>query len=256
MSIFARLKYYQLFSFFKNKKTLHELIPDNFVDIHSHILPGIDDGSKSLENTYSLVNSLKEIGFNQFMGTPHIIKHVWENTRSSIEQAQKIVLDGYKQNAENIDLRIAAEYMMEESFVKLFKSEKLLTLKDNYVLVEMSYLNPPIQLYDIIFELQVAGYKPVLAHPERYVFYHHNFEEYLKLKKAGCLFQLNLLSSVGYYGKHETETAQKLLDKGMIDFVGSDVHHQKHIDSFQKKILLKNSIPLIEAIKNNEFFRK
>lgn len=245
-----------MFSFFKNKKTLRDLIPDNFVDIHSHLLPGIDDGSKSLEDTFSLVNSLKEIGFSQFTGTPHVIKHVWENTRTTIENAQKVVLDGFKESGQNINLNIAAEYMMEETFVKLFQSEKLLTLKDNYVLVEMSYLNAPIQLYDIIFELQVAGYKPVLAHPERYVFYHHNFQEYQKLKKAGCLFQLNLLSSVGYYGKNETETAQKLLDKGFIDFVGSDVHHQKHIDNFDKKIILKNSQPLIEAIKNNEFFRK
>ncbi|WP_296150943.1 CpsB/CapC family capsule biosynthesis tyrosine phosphatase [uncultured Flavobacterium sp.] len=245
-----------MFSFLKNKKTLRDLIPDNFVDIHSHILPGIDDGSKSLEDTFSLVNSLKEIGFSQFTGTPHVIKHIWENTTATIENAQKIVLDGFKESGKNINLSIAAEYMMEETFVKLFQSEKLLTLKDNYVLVEMSYLNAPIQLYDIIFELQVEGYKPVLAHPERYVFYHHNFQEYLKLKKAGCLFQLNLLSAVGYYGKNETETAQKLLDKGLIDFVGSDVHHEKHIANFDKKIMLKNSQPLIEAIKNNEFFRK
>lgn len=177
-----------MFSFFKNKKTLRDLIPDNFVDIHSHILPGIDDGSKSLEDTFSLVNSLKEIGFSQFTGTPHVIKHVWENTRTTIENAQKVVLDGFKESSQNINLSIAAEYMMEETFVKLFQSEELLTLKDNYVLVEMSYLNAPIQLYDIIFDLQVAGYKPVLAHPERYVFYHHNFQEYQKLKKQAVYF--------------------------------------------------------------------
>jgi len=245
-----------LFSFFTPKKILKDLIPDNFVDIHSHLLPGIDDGSKSFDNTLSLVSSLKEIGFSQFTATPHVIKHVWENTRESIESAKEAVISGFKEINKPIALHAAAEYMMEDSFVKLFQSEKLLTLKDNYILVEMSYLNAPIQLYDIIFELQVAGYKPVLAHPERYVFYHHNFQEYKKLKKSGCLFQLNLLSSVGYYGKNETETAQKLLDEGMIDFVGSDVHHHKHIDSFEKKLLLKNPLPLIEAIRNNEFFRK
>jgi len=203
-----------------------------------------------------MVNALKEIGFSQFTGTPHIIKHVWENTPESITAAQEIVTSGFNEKNENLNLHVAAEYMMEESFAKLFKSEKLLTLKENYVLVEMSYLNAPIQLYDILFELQVAGYKPVLAHPERYVFYHHNFDEYKKLKKAGCLFQMNLLSAVGYYGKKETETAQKLLEQGMIDFVGSDVHHHKHIESFNKKLLIKNSLPLIEAIKNNEFFKR
>lgn len=245
-----------MLSFFKPKKTLQELIPDNFTDIHSHLLPGIDDGSKSLEDTFSLVKGLKQLGFAQFTATPHIIKHVWENTRTSIENAEKVVLEGFQKSDKTINLGIAAEYMMDDSFVKLFKSEELLTIKDNYVLVEMSYLNAPIQLYDIIFELQVAGYKPILAHPERYVFYHENFSEYQKLKKAGCLFQLNLLSSVGYYGKYEAETAQKLLEKGMIDFVGSDVHHQKHIDSFQKKLVIKNPLPLIEAIKNNEYFRR
>ena len=203
-----------------------------------------------------MVSALKEIGFSQFTGTPHIIKHVWENTPESITASQEIVTSGFNAKNENLNLHVAAEYMMEESFAKLFKSEKLLTLKENYVLVEMSYLNAPIQLYDILFELQVAGYKPVLAHPERYVFYHHNFDEYKKLKKAGCLFQMNLLSAVGYYGKKETETAQKLLEQGLIDFVGSDVHHHKHIESFNKKLLIKNSLPLIEAIKNNEFFKR
>lgn len=245
-----------MFSLFKSKKTLRNLIAEDFVDIHSHILPGIDDGSKSFDMTLSLVNSLKELGFSQFTGTPHIIKHVWENTPESISKAKEVVISGFENIKQPISLSVAAEYMMEDSFSKLFKSEKLLTLKDNYVLVEMSYLNAPMQLYDIIFDLQVAGYKPVLAHPERYVFYHQNFSEYKKLKKAGCLFQLNLLSTVGYYGKRETETAQKLLDEGMIDFVGSDVHHERHIASFDKKLLIKNPLPLIEAIKNNEFFRK
>lgn len=245
-----------MFSFFKPKKTLRDLIPQGFIDIHSHLLPGIDDGSKSLDDTFSMISSLKKIGFSQFTGTPHVIKHVWENTSESINNSKQLVLSGFKAKNEDINLHVAAEYMMEESFAKLFKSEKLLTLKENYVLVEMSYLNAPIQLYDILFELQVAGYKPVLAHPERYIFYHHNFDEYKKLKKAGCHFQINLLSSVGYYGKRETETAQKLLDQGMIDFVGSDVHHQKHIDSFEKKLLIKNPLPLIEAIKNNEFFKR
>jgi len=130
----------------------------------------------------------------------------------------------------------------------------VLTLKDKYVLVEMSYLNAPIHLYDIIFDLQVAGYKPVLAHPERYNFYHNNFNEYLRLKNAGCLFQVNLLSTVGYYGSAVAETAKELLNKGLIDFVGSDVHHKKHIESFDKKVLLKDLQPLKEAFSNNQFF--
>ncbi len=116
----------------------------------------------------------------------------------------------------------------------LLHNGPLLVLKDNYVLVEMSYINQPIQLYDIIFELQVAGYKPVLAHPERYAFFHHNFKNYEKLKHQGCLFQLNLLSTIGYYGTEVTKTAEKLLQIGMIDFVGSDVPTLENYRRFLK----------------------
>lgn len=245
-----------MFFLIKNKKTLKDLIPENYTDIHSHLLPGIDDGAKSISDTLFLLNSMKKMGFGQFTATPHVITNIWDNTREIIESTKNQVLQDFEERNLSVDLHAAAEYMMDDSFVKLFKSQKLLTLKDNYVLVEMSYINAPIQLYDIIFELQVAGYIPILAHPERYVFYHNNFSEYEKLKKAGCLFQLNLLSTVGYYGKKETETAQKLLEKGLIDFTGSDIHHEKHIKSFGNKILIKNSEPFKEALKNNEFFER
>ena len=127
-----------------------------------------------------------------------------------------------------------------QDFEKHFQNEKLLPLKDNYVLVEMSYINAPIQLYKILFDLQVAGYKPVLAHPERYTFYHNKLNEYEKLKKAGCLFQMNLLAVVGYYGENVTKIAEQLLQKGMYDFVGSDVHHDNHIAAFDQKIKIKD----------------
>lgn len=144
---------------------------------------------------------------------------------------------------------------MDGNFSTLFQTEKLLTVKDNYVLVEMSYINPPIQLYDILFDLQVAGYKPILAHPERYLFFHSNFAEYEKLKHAGCSFQLNLLSVIGYYGTNVAETAKKLLKKGMIDFAGSDVHHQHHVGGFSRRLLFKDAAPLKEALAHNQVFK-
>jgi tyrosine-protein phosphatase YwqE len=100
----------------------------------------------------------------------------------------------------------------------------------------------------------LAGYIPVLAHPERYFFYHHNFEEYLKLKRAGCRFQLNLLSVVGYYSDGIAVIAEKLLQKGMYDFVGTDLHHDNHVAAFDQKVKLKDLAPLKEAIANNQFF--
>jgi tyrosine-protein phosphatase YwqE len=144
--------------------------------------------------------------------------------------------------------------MIDSHFLKRLSTEKLLTLKDDYVLIEMSYLSPPIQLFDIIFEIQLAGYKPILAHPERYLFYHNNFKEYEKIKNSGCYFQLNLLSTVNYYGEIITKVTDKLLSNEMYDFVGTDVHHQNHMNAFSRKISIANSKELEKTIQKNLLF--
>jgi protein-tyrosine phosphatase len=244
-----------MFTLFKSKPALEDLIPDNHVDIHSHLLPGIDDGAKTFDDSLRLTQKLLNFGFSQFITTPHIIQHVWDNNLEQILANKAATVKELEKNDINIPFRAAAEYLMDDQFVRLFQSGELLTLKENYVLVEMSYINPPIQLYNILFDLKIAGYIPVLAHPERYLFYHNNFDEYLKLKKAGCLFQLNLLSMVGYYGNGITKIAETLLKKGMYDFVGSDVHHDNHIAAFQQKVQLKDLSPLKEIISNNHFFK-
>lgn len=244
-----------MFTFFKSKPVLKDLIPDDYIDIHSHLLPGIDDGAKKFEDSLRLIKALRKIGVNQIITTPHIIQHVWENTHEQITSNRNNTVLKLKENNIAIPFQAAAEYLMDDQFVKLFQTEQLLTLKDNYVLVEMSYINAPIQLYSILFDLQVAGYIPILAHPERYLFYHKNFNEYEKLKKSGCLFQLNLLAVVGYYGDNINKIAEKLLQKGMYDYVGSDVHHDNHIAAFDQKIKLKDSSPLNEVIENNQFFK-
>ena len=244
-----------MFSFFKNKPILKDLIPDHHIDIHSHLLPGIDDGARTFKDTLRLTQALQGHGVTQFITTPHIIQQVWENTPERIRSKETTTVMELKKQGTTVPFKAAAEYLMDDQFVRLFQSHNLLTLKDNYVLVEMSYINAPIQLYTILFDLQVAGYIPVLAHPERYLFYHYNFNEYLKLKAAGCLFQLNLLSVVGYYGAEITKIAERLLQKGMYNYVGSDVHHDNHIASFEQKVKLKDVAPLKEAIANNQFFK-
>ena len=244
-----------MFSLFKSKPTLKDLIPDNHIDIHSHLLPGIDDGAKTFQDTLRLTKALQAIGVSEFITTPHIIQHVWDNTGDEIQSKKAETILQLEKNEIIVPFRAAAEYLMDDQFVRLFETGQLLTLKDNYVLVEMSYINAPIQLYSILFDLQVAGYIPVLAHPERYLFYQNNFNEYAKLKKAGCLFQLNLLSIVGYYGAGITKTAEQLLQKGMYTYVGSDVHHNNHIKAFDLKVQIKDLAPLSEAIVNNQFFK-
>jgi len=244
-----------MLTFFRSKPKLRDLIPNNYVDIHSHLLPGIDDGALTFEDTLQHTKSLLDIGVSQFITTPHVMQVIWENSSAQINAKVNTTVIALEKNQVTIPFRAAAEYMLDDSFIKLFKSEKLLTLKDNYVLVEMSYINPPIQLYTVLFDLQVAGYIPVLAHPERYIFYHNNFEEYLKLKRIGCLFQLNLLSVAGYYGDAINKISEKLLQKGMYDFVGTDVHHNNHIAAFEQKVKFKELAPLKEVIANNQFFR-
>jgi protein-tyrosine phosphatase len=246
----------KLLFFKKSKPVLKDLIPTNYIDIHSHLLFGIDDGAKSFEDTLSLTNSLLDIGFSGFITTPHTIKDVWNNTRESILSKSAETIQLLKQNNITVQFESASEYMIDENFNKQFQTEDLLTLKDNYVLVEMSYLNAPLNLYNILFDLQIAGYKPILAHPERYLFYHQNFQEYYRLKKAGCLFQLNLLSAVGYYGEAVFQVSKKLLSSGLIDYVGSDLHHERHFQAFNGKTNLTDLQPLKEAFSNNQFFQK
>ncbi len=242
-----------MFSIFKSKPILKELIPPGIVDIHSHILHGIDDGAKTLDDTIFLIESMKGFGFKNIITTPHTTPLVWENTREGILSKLDQVKTEIPDLAQSVSLHAASEYLMDDSFLKRIESEKLLTLKDNIVLVEMSYINPPINLYDILFQLINAGYQPILAHPERYNFYGNDYGSFKKLKHAGCLFQLNLLSVTGYYGEKIAEIADYLLKENMYDFVGSDIHHKKHIEGFSLKIKIKNISNFEKLVDNNKW---
>ena len=240
--------------FFSKKTYVKDLFNGDYIDIHSHLLPGIDDGSKSIEETIDYMTSLKNIGFKQFTGTPHIFSGVWNNTKEIIEETATVT--NKKLANYNFTIKPAAEYMMDSSLFEILKKDTpLLTIKDKYVLVEMSYINPPIQLFDIVFELQIKGYQPILAHPERYNFYHGNLNAFKNLKNSGCKFQLNLLATTGYYGPAVAKCANDLLKADMYDFTGSDVHHNRHIEAFEQKIIVKEIDTLKKNIENNQFFK-
>lgn len=243
-----------MFHIFKNKPYLSDLIPDNHVDFHSHLLYGIDDGAKTAEDTLLLIKELQNSGITQYITTPHVMTGVWDNTSEIISNKLVEVQQLLSGIGVKFKIKAAAEYYIDDNFLKLFQKERLLTIKDNYVLVELSYLNAPMQLFDILFELQLEGYIPVLAHPERYTFYHKSIADYRKLKNAGCLFQLNMLSTVGYYGKEVTAAAAMLLKEGMIDFTGSDVHHIGHVRALQKRIVTQEKTSIRTAMKNNTLF--
>ena len=244
-----------MLSLFKSKPKLAELIPSGYVDIHSHVLPGIDDGALKMEDTNFLLESMVDFGFSKVITTPHTMKNVWDNTAETIKNAHHLVQKELPELSKKVALNCASEYFLDENLMQLIQQERLLTLKDNFILIEMSYLNAPIQLYDFLFELQLKGYQLVLAHPERYNYFHSNKKEYQKLKKAGCLFQLNLLSTVGYYGKNVAEIADYLLKENLYDFVGSDIHHKNHVAAFQNKVMIKNYQILEETMAKNVFFK-
>ncbi|NRT13288.1 tyrosine-protein phosphatase [Flavobacterium sp. 14A] len=245
-----------MFFFSRNKPVLKDLIPEGHIDIHAHLLPGIDDGAATFADSLQLIQAMQGFGITQFIATPHIIQGIWDNTHEQIISKKEETLQLLANSKASVPLHAAAEYLMDDQFARLFQKKELLTLKGKHVLVEMSYINAPIQLYNILYDLQLAGYVPVLAHPERYLFYHNDFNEYAKLVKAGCLLQLNLLSVVGYYGGEIAKIAEKLLSKGMYSYVGSDVHHLRHIAAFDQKVLLKDLQPLHEIIVNNQFFKR
>jgi len=243
--------------FSRNKKIpINQFFPSDFVDIHSHFLPGIDDGAKTLTDSIELISTMRSYGIKNIITTPHILGTVWPNNSTIIKAKLKEVKEALiTNNIIDVKLNAAAEYIIDEHFYNLLEANDLLTLKDNFILVEMSYFNPPTNLYDILFEIRIKGYVPVLAHPERYLFYHNELSQYDKLKISGCKFQLNLLSLMGHYGKDIQKMAHYLLKKKYIDFVGSDTHSMYHLEQL-KKISNSNTLKLLTPIlKNNCLFK-
>lgn len=242
--------------FSRNKKIdITDFFTTNFIDIHSHLLPGIDDGAKDLDDSISLIETMHSYGIKNFVTTPHILGDVYPNSSHSIKSKLLEVQDELKKRGFNdITIRAAAEYMLDEQFSELLKQNDILTLKDNYILVEMSYFSAPLNVFEVLFEIQLKGYKPILAHPERYNFYHNDFDSYYKLKKAGCLFQLNFLSLTEQYGKHVQKISQKLLKLGMYDFVGTDTHHSRHLKLLSALATEKHKKNLELLMNNNSKF--
>lgn len=244
-----------MFSLFKAKPQLSDLIPEGAVDIHSHILPGIDDGAATISHTTKLLEGLNKIGFSKCIATPHTLPEIWENTSNGIKETFQATKEQLQEPHQTMLQHAASEYMINEAFLERLQTEPLLTIKDNIVLIEMSYMNPPLALKEIIFEIQLKGYQPLLAHPERYLFYHQNTKMYQTLKELDVKFQLNLLSSVGYYGSSVATAADFLLKENYIDFVGTDVHHMKHIGAFENKLIIKSEAALRSAIERNSYFK-
>ena len=240
-----------MFHFFSKKAFLKDLLED-FVDIHSHILPGIDDGAKNTIESVDLIKGMQELGVKQFMPTPHVMQDFYPNTDETIGDAYQSLLEVLDPKMlSEITINPAAEYMLDDNFQKQLSTQELFTLKGNYLLIEMSYFQPPINLEEIIFKIKMKGYLPILAHPERYSFYHNTKEYYKKLKQLGCFFQLNLLSLSDHYGKNVEKTAHYLIEEQLIDFVATDTHNDNHIKKLSNLILNKNLVRKLPNIIEN-----
>jgi tyrosine-protein phosphatase YwqE len=183
-----------MFSFFKRKLLDPFPFQSLKTDYHSHIIPGIDDGSPDGETSLMLINGMLQLGYENFVGTPHVMEDIWQNNTETIQNAHQLLQDVLKIAAIENNVRPAAEYLVDGNFEQLLADKKkLLTIKDNWVLIEISFIQPPMQLHDIIFEMQMQGYQPVFAHPERYNYYHSKKDELQAVKSAGCLIQSSLV---------------------------------------------------------------
>lgn len=220
-------------SFFsrKNKAVADYRFTNLVQDIHSHILPGLDDGSPDIETSLELVKALSDAGINRLICTPHIIADIYRNTPGTINAALEILKKACLQNGLHIDVSAAAEYMLDDHFMELLRTKQpLLTLRKNYILTELSFAMPPNNLEQMSFEINVNNYQPLMAHPERYFYYHDNYSSYYRLKELGFFLQVNLLSLTGHYGKAVTKAAEFLFKNNLVDFIGTDIHHIGHVN--------------------------
>lgn len=235
--------------FFKSR---HNLLKSGILqgktDIHSHILPGVDDGSPDVETSLQLLDFMAELGFTTLWLTPHVMYDL-HNTAAKLQQHFDELLPAYQGS---IQLHLASEYMMDQGFNERLTTDPLRLGKD-HLLVETSYMNPPAGLSEILISVWNAGYHPLIAHPERYMYM--ELEDYQELKSNGYEFQLNLLSLSGYYGSRPKLVAEDLLQRGMYDFFGSDLHHlhrYKHMLEHMK--LTTKQLDAVEQLLENNAY--
>lgn len=233
-----------MFSIFNKKKRARLDLSGLVADMHSHLLPGIDDGSPDTETSLQLINGLQELGYRKFITTPHILWDMYKNDATTIDAAyQELQQAAQQQNNADVPIKAAAEYFLDEHFDELLENNvPLLTLHKNWVLVEFSFVTTPLNFKDKLFNMQMRGYQPVLAHPERYLYFMSDRKWYDELKDAGCFFQLNILSLTGYYGKASLQLAQYLIGKRYINLLGTDCHHFRHLNT------LRNAHNIMEPV--------
>lgn len=203
------------------------------VDLHSHLIPAVDDGAQNLGESMALIHAMMDLGFRKIITTPHIMADYYRNTRETITRGLDLVREEVQRQNLPVVIEAAAEYYLDESFDTKLSQGDMMSMGDNFLLFEMSFVNFSPNLFDMISKIQDKGYKPILAHPERYPYLYESLEHYHRIKETGCYLQLNTISLTGYYGKSTQKIAEELVDKVLIDFIASDMHHLKHANALK-----------------------
>ena len=198
------------------------------VDVHSHFIPGIDDGAATLQDSLDLVRAMSELGYKKVITTPHIMSDYYRNTPEIILGGLEKVRAAIREEGIDMEIEAAAEYYLDHEFEQSIPEKNLLTFGKNYVLFELPFISEPPMMAEAIFKMQTNGYKPVLAHPERYGFYYNQYEKYQELIDKGVLLQLNINSLIGHYSPETKKISERMINDGLFSFLGSDCHHLNH----------------------------
>jgi protein-tyrosine phosphatase len=203
------------------------------VDIHSHFIPGIDDGAEDLEQSLDLLRKMSELGYRKVITTPHVMSDFYRNDPKIILAGLEKVRQGIKEAGIPIEIEAAAEYYLDDQLESLIERNEVLSFGNKYLLFEMPFIAEPQNLARAVFNMQLGGYKPILAHPERYQFWHNDFQKYEDIFDKGVLLQVNINSLSGYYSPAVKKIAEQLIDKDMVSFLGTDCHRMEHLDIYQ-----------------------
>ena len=215
----------------------NKAVADNLsVDIHSHLLPGLDDGVDSFEQAIEIIKGFEALGYKKLITTPHIMPDFYRNSETDIRKKLEELKIHIREEGIDVEVLPAAEYYLDESLLAKVQDEnyELLTFGNNYLLFETAFMNEPFYLKEFVFAAKARGINPVMAHPERYAYMHTNPELIDDLLDRGVLLQVNINSFTGYYSKDVKKSAEKLIDKGTVHFLGSDCHNMKHFNTLQK----------------------
>lgn len=223
------------------------------VDMHSHFLPGIDDGSKTMEDTLEMLERMKHLGFSKIITTPHVKSEIYPNTPERILPKYEEVKLELDKKGINIDFHAAAEYYYDDHLHRLLEADSLLHFSTKKVLVEFSFSTIPMREHAFFFEMVKKGYKPILAHFERYPYFHKSVDQAQYYRNMGVEIQLNLLSLTGHYGPDVRKQAELLIDNKLVDYVGTDCHRIQHLEILEAHLHLPYFHKLLELpLKNNK----